>query len=303
VNSRLILLILIIFSTQAHAIKRKIVLHNQTKTQQTEPFDYVSLVPDIQKIVIDFSTNNTTAKTVKEAAQTINALAQTNKKFNILINEPLFSKNLIKNLAIKFDCSHETIAKSLCTQQTKQQLKLQYKLKNLCYTQRNVLPTQLSEFIAQHVDLDFTYNDDLSNKTLLMMSIRRAKNDIFNFLITEGANINNCNTNGLTALALTTEWKIHASYLTQILSHPQLTINQQDKNGTSALLHCLMSRKSHPITSTFIITVKKLLDAGADPELANNDGLTPLIAAQDLGNNQLITIITKAIEEKHYSMQ
>lgn len=302
-NSRLILLTLIIFTAQAHAMKQKIVLHNDTKIQQTEPFDYVSLVPEIQSIVIDFATNNTTAKTLKEATQTINALAQTNKEFNILINEQLFSDNLIKKFATKFYCSHETIAKFLCTQQATQRLNLQCKFKHLCCTQRKILPTQLSELITQHIDLEFIYDDGSSHKTPLMMSVRRYKNDIFNFLMTKNVNINNCNANGLTVLAFTTEWKSRPSCLDQILAHPQLNINQQDKYGTGALLHCLINRKNHPVTSVFIAIVEKLLKAGANPELANNNALTPLTAATNLDNHQLITIIAQAIKEKHQSMQ
>src|SRR5438445_5708274 len=93
---------------------------------------YNILPPEIQNLIIHFATNSTSAKNLKAAIQTTRALLVTNKQYHAWISKPLFSDNLIKNLATKYRCSQETVAKSLHTKQSKQRLALQYKLKALC---------------------------------------------------------------------------------------------------------------------------------------------------------------------------
>ena len=49
--------------------------------------------------------------------------------------------------------------------------------------------------------------------------------------------------------------------------------------------------------------IRDLLTAGADPELANNYGITPLDAVRFLANEEIMLIIQHAIDQKHALIQ
>ncbi|HLJ31637.1 MAG TPA: ankyrin repeat domain-containing protein, partial [Candidatus Babeliales bacterium] len=84
----------------------------------------------------------------------------------------------------------------------------------------------------------------------------------------------------------------------EICQYPHVKINQQNNRGETALLYSLIKRKGYRIGNLFIDTIKELLKKGADPELGNKYGLTPLMAAKDLGNNDIISLIEQAIQDK-----
>ena len=264
------------------------------------------LVEDVQNIVIDFLIHNNFEKKPKIAAYTFNSLAVTNKRINALINKPEFSDNLIKNFAQRFYCSHETIARFLHTQQAKKRLALQYELKHLCMykespTQslslfRQPLTVKLNDLIQRKVDLEFIYNLGLLQRTPVMLSLDNE--NMLKLLLEKGANINGCNAHELTPLKLCTESPIRSQQYQNILKHPTLTINQQNKHGESVLLRCLMRRKYTPGIK-FIVMIIRLLNAGADPELASNAGLTPMDAARRLADVTVLNIIQEKIDQKH----
>ena len=266
------------------------------------------MLPDIQNITIDYLTIIPSQKNQKKlhTCQCHFSSQQTN--FNALINNPTFSDSLINTFARKFYCSHETIARYLATKQAKQRLVLQYQLKNWCRLTTSIfnLPyahNLLDQLIAQNIDLEFTYNYGQYQKTPLMISLDYSYN-MFTLLLNAGANINGCNSHGLTPLKLVTIYPINPEY-TKLLTQPDLNINQQNKYGESALLRCLIRRKDSPqnlgqrITASFLTMIAKLLNAGADPELANHAGMTPLDAAQRLRNEEILLIIQHAIDQKH----
>jgi hypothetical protein len=104
--------------------------------------------------------------------------------------------------------------------------------------------------------------------------------------------------------------------ITFLTNYPHVNINQQDAQGNTALLIALETKKIIKAKqqiirdiAKFVITerpatpqedlIQALLDAGADPELANNEGLTPLQAALDSGNQNIIQLIQDAITRKH----
>lgn len=173
----------------------------------------------------------------------------------------------------------------------------------------------LDTLIKQNINLEFTFNDYSSGhtaiRTPLMISFNiplfQYNNHMFTILLEKGANINCCTAHGLTPLTLALEYPMELQKYKTILRHPQLTINQQNRRGESALLHCLLRRQRLRIglrtTPFFIEVVGELLAAGADPELANNAGLTPLDAAKILEDNHLIHIIQDAIEQKSHLAQ
>jgi hypothetical protein len=281
--------------------------------QNTVPHK-IELLPEIQDLIINFLTHNTIEKKPKDAAYPVNALARTNKRINALINNPNFSDSLINAFAQKFYCSHETIARYLATQQAQKRLLLQYELKDMCnfrtfghdsMTVKNWMSKSLDRLITQKIDLEFTFNHHSSRHTIIqtpLITSVRHNTIMFFTLLEKGANINGCTSHDLTPLGAALEYPIDPLKYKIILKHPGIAINQQNKRGETALLHCLLRRQRLPahlrINHFFIQVIANLLTAGADPELANKAGVTSLMAAKELKDDELIRIIENAIEQK-----
>jgi len=265
----------------------------------TECFPYYDdLAPEIQWIIIDCAINKCSTNKPKIAAKTINALARTNKQLNSDINNPLFSDKLIKNHANKYGCSHESIAKFIHTKQTKNRLFFQYDLKKLCCKKNKRNATlKLSKLVTNGIDLEFTYNHLGKQKTPLMMSMS-YDNTMFDCLLDHGANINNSNSYGLTALHLALTHPIKNHYYLQLISNPKLAINQCTQYGENALLYCLTHIKELPLTGYLRGALISLIQCGIDPTHANKKKITPLKAAQKIDDQRIIRTIELAIEKK-----
>lgn len=262
--------------------------------------EYEFLPVEIQYLIIYFATNHLAVKKPKEATQIIRNLSKTSNNINAIINTPKFNVNLINNLAHTYKCSHQSIAQFLSTQQSKKQLALQHQLKQLCRIEQdiNLLP-KLNELVSQGIDLEFTYNYYPCHKTPLMIAMD-YDNNMFEYLITHGANINGCNLHGATVLHLAVSKPVNKYYIARLATSPAIAINQQNCRGENALLHCL-TRKNLPTNRLLTAIVRTLLKAGIDPENSNRrqKELNPLTAAQDLGYQPIISILEKALEEKH----
>jgi ankyrin repeat protein len=82
---------------------------------------------------------------------------------------------------------------------------------------------------------------------------------------------------------------------------PTVNVNQQDLQGNTALMHIIFTASPYWVNPQVII--QDILDAGANPELANYEGLTPLAAAQQTRNRRIIDLIQNAINKKHERKQ
>ena len=243
------------------------------------------------------------AKNSKEAAQMIRTLSQTTKQLYIEINDQKYSDNLIKKLATKYYCSHETIAKRLNSHQAKKRLTLQYELKNLCCSPQNdklYQCEQLDALISKDIDLEFTYNHYHLQKTPLMITMS-YKNGMFDNLLEYGVNINGCNAYGITPLHLACK-TLPIRYVTWLANHPKIAINRQNNAGDNALLYCFNRSR---LTRRLFRLCKALLEAGSDPECTNKRGITPLFILKVINqlpdNHPLVILFNEAIEQKHPS--
>ncbi len=299
---------------KARACKKQKIAVEEPTVEKPITYSFEWLSEDMQNVILDFCTKNTTAQTVEEACQTIRVLPYVNKKFNTAINNKNFSDTIIKTFSIKFNYSHEKIAQYLHTKQSQERLNLQNELKSLCVTATPLIHNPDSEktlnlLIERGVDLNFTVDVTVDDKTLektpLMITV---KNNllIFELLVTKGALLNIRDINGCTVFNTATEYPISAyrfdsieNYVQALLNNSTLIIDQKNNRGETALLHCLINRQHNPITNVFLGTIKKLLDAGADPELADNDGYSPLEAAKKLNDKRTIDLIQNAIEKKY----
>jgi len=228
-----------------------------------EPFDFEKLPRDIQQEIIILLAQNNSAQTIEEATAIIRALTQTNKQLNDLINDPQFCLRIIKNLAKQFNCSDREAAETLRTKRAKEQLNIQ-NLLNLCYHQHNENQTNalIKSLIEQGVDLSFSTKSNfgiMAGVSIPAWFSFYGFPDVIKSLITHGINI-----------------------------------NEQTSDGSSVLLYVI--RTTTPMNVIEFVPV--LLAAGADPELANYQGLTPLQAAQATGNQEIIDLIQNAIDRK-----
>lgn len=282
-----------------------------TATTTTSNTGFSDLPIEIQTTIIQLFAKSCGDTTLKEAGKTINALAQTNTLLNNAINDPEFNLKLIKNRAQQFNSSDAAAAKALQTQASKNQLKIQLALakiiKDMTEEQENenVLPKLnklLKEFNVENklykVDFDFTYRwykESKEYSSPLMEAVQNDNKFLINYLLKNGANINQAGFNGKTALMYANDPAI----ITFLAEKPNLNINQQDASGNTALLRTIQNYfpEDEEYRDQNIAIIQTLLDKGANPTIGNNNGETPLQAAQATGDQDVIDLIQAAIDK------
>jgi hypothetical protein len=277
---------------------KQLLLYVYSGAAEIDPFPFTSLPEDMQIVIISLIIKNNTARSLKEAAHSIDALAQVNHQLNTLINNPEFCLQIIWHLAEQFDCSDEAAAQALQTEEAQQRLKIQKQFGLLFSPKKKFNEEkfkQLYEKYKDYIDIDFTYSE--LKMTLLMLATyaTNSATQIY-FLLNIGAiDINKASGLGMTALMLSALNSTDPETIQLLCEHPTININQQDNEGNTALL--LLCKLCN--TERFKLeNLKILIDAGADPEIPDNTGITPLQEAMQLGNNEAIDLINDAITKK-----
>lgn len=122
-------------------------------------------------------------------------------------------------------------------------------------------------------------------RTALMLAASRGTTESLDALIAAGANMEYKNRWGQTAL-IAAALVADAEKVNRLLRGSPL--NATDANGLTALnVACGGSDESDAV-------VDALLQAGADPKIADNDGVTPLMRAADRGNPARVAALIKA---------
>jgi len=306
------------------------------QSQPNEPFPLENLPPEVIEKIIQLVSINTTAESLEIAAKTVNSLAQVNKELNEYINDPEFCLKLIKHLAVKFDCSDEEVAEKLHTQAAEKRLLAQRLLQTFCKEYLYKIAKRQVTFLnwekqfelieeksdKKYIDFEFTYSDPNGGivTPLMICSSNACKNNADGYdtyigiieLIATGIDVNKTNSQGITALMLASKDQRTSAIgaLLKITSPddqelnkfiqtlPTVNIDQQDLQGNTALLYSIITTQRRGNLNPSTIT-EDLLNAGADPELANFNGLTPLAAAQQNGNPAIINLIQNAINKKN----
>lgn len=272
---------------------------------------FSDLPTEIQTEIIKLLASSCTDKTLKESAQTINALAQTNKHLNALINDPQFNLKLIKSRAKQFNVSDVKVAKILHTKSSQVQLLMQLQLariiKNINEEQENggVLP-KLNKLLKEFefgnkvykVDLDFTYRWNKESQEYyspLAYAVEAGNKFLINYFMNNGAHINQAGFNGKTPLM----YAQNADIVTFLATQPDLNINQQDTSGNTALLRAIQSYfpEDEEHREENVAIIQTLIDNGANPTIANNNSETPLQAAEATGDQEVTNIIQQAIDK------
>jgi hypothetical protein len=287
----------------------------------TEPFAFAELPHEMQYYVIDLLAKTSTATTVQEAGKMINALAQTNKELHTLINNPQFCLKIIKNLAQQFKCSDQDAAASLQTQEAKKRLNVQLQFLELFKKKKSsIIHTEFGPLYAMYkgyVDLNFTYNFEASTPdkpnqiiTVPLLFIATYY-DIYHgddgfrtycLLKTKTIDANIPNSLGITPLMLAAQHN-DPEIIKLLCNYPEINVNYQHGNNLTALLFALVApiqaedeEEEEAYIEDKIECIQILLDANADPTLSA-DTVTPLWAAQETGNQDIIDLIQHAINE------
>ena len=136
-----------------------------------------------------------------------------------------------------------------------------------------------------HID-----RQSINGYTALMAAAKFNNCPIIKLLIDRGADINKVNFVGQTALITAADYGA-ADAVKCLLEYPGIHINQQNFRGSTALTMAIFDRN--------IPIIELLIDAGADPEIANDNGFTLLQIAQETNNQKIIDLIQNAINKKH----
>ncbi|MFT9820949.1 ankyrin repeat domain-containing protein [Lysinibacillus sp. NPDC056185] len=108
---------------------------------------------------------------------------------------------------------------------------------------------------------------DRDGRTFLMTAIVEGKDDIVNYLVNIGCNVNIKDASGLTALHFAA---IYDRYnIVKVLIIRGAEIDAIDNLGNTPLWRAIMENSNE--TST----IRYLLENGADPKKANNRGIAP----------------------------
>ena len=267
------------------------------------PYRLLTLPPDIKNIIFELLTTNTTERDYPSACSTVTTIACINTTFNLAINNSLFLHKLTEEYTKKFQCSHESITRSLAgIEKAKETLVLQMKLKNLVSTVTNKerYKTQLDALVTRNINFNFVYNYQNQQLTALMIALMKegSASKLINLLVKAGADVNGKNVHGQTPLYI--QFKPSARMGTSMYFHFYSTVqlNHQDNTGKTPLFYVITKYGStHPAYVTQ--QVEWLLRNGADPEIPNNKGLTPLLAAKDRGLGGVVELINAAILKKN----
>ena len=127
-------------------------------------------------------------------------------------------------------------------------------------------------------------------QTALMLAAESNNCHLIQLLIKYGADVNKYDEYDMTALMYGV-LQGRTDTVQCLLNSPNLAINQQYEDGSTALLLSLFGT-NRAITQL-------LLAADADPEIANFTGLTPLEKARQTGDQAIINLIQNAIARKY----
>lgn len=146
--------------------------------------------------------------------------------------------------------------------------------------------------------------DELGN-TLLMYAVEYASCDFIEFLLQNGADINNINNEGTNALMMALDNDVRIDIdIVKILIDYGIDINHSIDNGTVLTLICILSSQSNLVRKKldnliinnctqdeYLELLSLLIEKGADINAISKDGYTPLFFCIMISNVKAIKIL------------
>ena len=141
--------------------------------------------------------------------------------------------------------------------------------------------------VKEFTDLYHSLRDQLTasvKEEALRIACLHEKPDIASFLLGEGVDVDCADAHGQTPLMFSVE-NLHVKLVSLLLSNGAI-VDLQDSNGASALFRAvdveiqMAAQQSSPHRVEAVSTVSRaLLEFGADPNLKNHSGSSPLSIA------------------------
>ena len=158
--------------------------NTESSSDIEEHFDYFLELPQDVQTFLFLEAN---AKTLKDAGYIITQLAQTNKTFNELINDPLFCLRIIDTLSKRFNCSNFKACSALQTKEAKNRLAIQKELYLVCTetSKYNDLGRSMTllNLIKKGAEFNFTYDHNNTQVTPLILCIQLQLDVIYSLLV------------------------------------------------------------------------------------------------------------------------
>lgn len=117
---------------------------------------------------------------------------------------------------------------------------------------------------------------DKGKMTVLMFAVRDKEKEIVEFLLENGADVNLKDVDGMTALDVAA--RVNSEDMAALLLKYKPVIDPQDKFGNTPLMSAVRSSRGKGEV------IKLLLANGADREIKNKSGITPLGFARTIAN-------------------
>lgn len=140
---------------------------------------------------------------------------------------------------------------------------------------------------------DINLQDNLQDNPFLYAGAEGLL-DILKLLIDAGANVKITNRFGGTALIPAAE-RGHVEIVTELLARTDVDVNHVNNLGWTALLEAIILGDGGPRRTE---VVRLLTQAGANVNLADRQGVTPLAHARQRGYQQIISILQNAGADK-----
>ncbi len=156
----------------------------------------------------------------------------------------------------------------------------------------NKKPEEMYNFFSDDKTIPIEAKIDRISEELLLSAIKDSNFEIVRNLLKSGADIRTCGENGANLLHLTSFHAKTTKLIDAILEKGKFDINGVDNDGRTPLHHALQG-----INPT--INTAHLLQKGADPGIADENGVTPLhIAARNAESMDLIDLLlnTEAVD-------
>ena len=321
-NKKLLVVSLIFFASHTNAMDKPLVLPEEKSVKKNKRLYVCSCVCNCaNKTTINNSEDCSSifkpqlptelvkhiiingSESLQDAAQLTSVFAQINKTLHNLLNNDAMCLKLIKNLSASFNSSNEEVAETLQIKSARNRFYLQHTFRGKCENSPfcdKYISNTFGNLKKDDVYLDFTYGKNHLTALMFTTAYPNENEKIAKWLIENGANIN-----------AYTKDDFHTSYyavqcqpiVPLLLKHPEFRINLRGQNGNTPLINLLLhiSAWNHgDQTEKLYIATQQLLESGADPELANNKGMTPAYYANlKTGYPKFAQLITDAIDKKY----